>query len=54
MIKIYFEVFSFEDYCNLRVNVGMSSKLIEVVIKGFFYVCFNVIFYENDMLIGMG
>ncbi|MDU1489181.1 MAG: GNAT family N-acetyltransferase, partial [Staphylococcus epidermidis] len=54
MTKIHFEAPSPEDYCNLRVNAGMSSKSIEAAIKGLPHACFNVTLYENDMLIGMG
>ena len=54
MTKIHFEAPSPEDYCNLRANVGMSSKSIEAAIKGLPHACFNVTLYENDMLIGMG
>ena len=54
MTKIHFEAPSPEDYCNLRVNAGMSRKSIEAAIKGLPHACFNVTLYENDMLIGMG
>lgn len=54
MVKVIYDILICEDYCVLRINVGMSLKMCEVVEKGLFNVLFIVILYDKDWLIGMG
>ena len=54
MALVKFEAPKVQDYCDLRVNAGMSPKSIEAAEKGLPNACFNVTIYEQETLIGMG
>ncbi|MEJ7388319.1 GNAT family N-acetyltransferase, partial [Staphylococcus epidermidis] len=41
MVEINFEAPKVQEYCDLRVNAGMSPKSIEAAEKGLPNACFN-------------
>ncbi|BAW90048.1 GNAT family N-acetyltransferase [Staphylococcus capitis] len=54
MVEINFEAPKVQEYCDLRLNAGMSPKSIEAAEKGLPNACFNVTIYDDNKLIGMG
>ena len=49
MALVKFEAPKVQDYCDLRVNAGMSPKSIEAAEKGLPNACFNVTFMSKKL-----
>lgn len=54
MVEITYRIPTPEDYCNLRLEAGMSPRSLAAAKKGLAHACFTVTLYEDERLIGMG